>query len=302
MGTSIRSNDQSSTASKLQTLDANLERFSADANAYYDAVRDKADVEQYYVLLNRNEQDGKVLFKALTQLLEETHTKKVPYHHNDENKESGTYLKTSVDLHDDGLLRSIYSGKEAEPHKVIEEDAAMVVAAGGVSSTGHILNVEHVVPQSWFNEVEPMRGDLHHLFYCEEKCNSFRGNKRYVDFADYNPDEFRTDTVRGECGKGVGGDGALDGEFEPEYAKGVVARAMLYFILRYPKGIESKHVKKQDINVLLKWHKDFPPNLKYEKHRNQEIFAIQGNRNPFIDLPELADRIDFSVYKPSHNN
>lgn len=296
MGTSIHSNENASTASKLQTLDANLERFSADANAYYDAARDKADVEQYYARLNRNEQDGKVLFKALTRLLEETHTRQVRYN------ESDDYLKTSVDLHDDKMLRSIYSGKEAEPQKVIEEDNAMVAAADEVNSFGHAVNVEHVVPQSWFDKAEPMRGDMHHLFYCEIKCNSFRGNKRYVDFADYNPDEFRTDTVRGECGKGVGGDGAADGEFEPEYAKGVVARAMLYFILRYPDKVEKAYVNKQDVNVLLKWHKDFPPNLKYEKHRNQEIFAIQGNRNPFIDLPELADRIDFSVYKPSHNN
>ncbi|WNS46696.1 endonuclease [Paenibacillus sp. MMS20-IR301] len=295
MGTSITSNENTSTASRLQTLDANLERFSADANAYYDAARDKADVEQYYAGLNRNEQDGKVLFKALNKLLKDTHTEEVRY------KKSDDYLKGSVDLHDDKMLRSIYSGKEAEPHKVIEEDAAMAAAESETSDSGHAVNVEHVVPQSWFKKAEPMRGDMHHLFYCEEKCNSFRGNKRYVDFADYKPEEFRTDTVRGECGKGVGGGGAADGEFEPEYAKGVVARAMLYFILRYPDKIIKEYAEQQDINVLLKWHKDFPPNLKYEKHRNQEIFAIQGNRNPFIDLPELADRIDFSVYKPSHN-
>ena len=299
MGTSIRSNDSASTATKLQTLEANLERFRSDANAYYDAARDKADVEQYYARLNRNERDGKVLFKALTQLLTDTHKKKVPYDHDDKKKESGTYLKTSVDLHDDGLLRSIYSGKEAEPQKVIEEDASLFLTADEINSLGHNVNIEHVVPQSWFDKAEPMRGDMHHLFYCDVECNSLRGNKNYVDFTDFNPEQIRTDTVRGDCGKAEGGDGATDGEFEPEYAKGVVARAMLYFILRYPDKIEKKHVKKQDVNVLLKWHKDFPPNLKYEKHRNQGIYAIQGNRNPFIDLPELADRIDFSVYKSS---
>lgn len=294
MGTTIRPDDRvASTASKLQTLDANLERFRSNEAEYFDKAKDKADVEHYYAQLNRNEQDGKALFHALTELLTETHNVKVRYGKSDD------YLKTLVDLHDDGYLRSIYSGKEAEPHKIIEEDAAMVGAADEKSFSGHPVNKEHVVPQSWFNEAEPMRGDLHHLFYCEDKCNSFRGNKCYVDFADYNPEEFRTDTIRGECGKGVGGDGAVDGEFEPEYAKGVVARAMLYFIHRYPKAIEAKHIKKQDVNVLLKWHKDFPPNLKYEKHRNQEIYKIQGNRNPFIDLPELADRIDFSVFKPS---
>jgi hypothetical protein len=28
-------------------------------------------------------------------------------------------------------------------------------------------NGEHVVPQSWFGNAEPMRGDLHRLFACE---------------------------------------------------------------------------------------------------------------------------------------
>ncbi|MBP1970793.1 endonuclease I [Virgibacillus natechei] len=43
-----------------------------------------------------------------------------------------------------------------------------------------------VMPQSWFNEQEPMRGDLHHLFTCEPVCNSIRSNYTYHDFADYN--------------------------------------------------------------------------------------------------------------------
>ena len=31
----------------------------------------------------------------------------------------------------------------------------------------------------------------------------------------------------------------------------------------------------------------------WEKHRNQELFRLQGNRNPFIDFPELAKQINF---------
>jgi endonuclease I len=41
---------------------------------------------------------------------------------------------------------------------------------------------------------------------------------------------------------------------------------------------------------LLKWNRDFPVTV-YEKHRNLAIYEIQGNRNPFIDFPELADII-----------
>jgi endonuclease G, mitochondrial len=41
-----------------------------------------------------------------------------------------------------------------------------------------------VVPQPWFAKREPMRGDLHHLFACESRCNAFRGNTPFFDFAE----------------------------------------------------------------------------------------------------------------------
>ena len=57
------------------------------------------------------------------------------------------------------------------------------------------FNCEHVVPQSWFEKKEPMRGDLHHLFACESGCNSFRGNIPYFDFPDFE------EAIRDACGK-----------------------------------------------------------------------------------------------------
>ena len=44
-----------------------------------------------------------------------------------------------------------------------------------------------MVPQSWFEKHEPMRGDLHHLFACESRCNGFRGNTPFADFPDFPP-------------------------------------------------------------------------------------------------------------------
>ncbi|MNC25049.1 Extracellular ribonuclease precursor [compost metagenome] len=73
--------------------------------------------------------------------------------------------------------------------------------------------------------------------------------------------------------------------FEPEYGKGIAARATLYFLLRYPGMIDSSRV---DELLLLQWHHTFPVTL-YEKHRNLAIFELQGNRNPFIDFPEAAE-------------
>lgn len=33
----------------------------------------------------------------------------------------------------------------------------------------------------------------------------------------------------------------------------------------------------------------------YERHRNQAIFERQGNRNPLIDHPKWAAKIDFRL-------
>jgi endonuclease I len=86
------------------------------------------------------------------------------------------------------------------------------------------------------------------------------------------------------CGK------ADEGLFEPENGKGTVARAMLYFLIRYPDQIEQDYKEKINNELLLDWHQKFSPTL-YEKHRNQAIYEIQGNRNPFIDFPEKMNHL-----------
>ncbi len=42
------------------------------------------------------------------------------------------------------------------------------------------------------------------------------------------------------------------------------------------------------VNLLMKWHHDDPVSQK-EMDRNEAVYKIQNNRNPFIDMPELAD-------------
>jgi endonuclease I len=88
----------------------------------------------------------------------------------------------------------------------------------------------------------------------------------------------------------------VEDKFEPERGKGTVARAVLYFLLRYPRqvGDEGREMQPDRLPMLLDWHRQNPPD-EYEKHRNAAIFEKQGNRNPLIDKPDLAEKIDFSL-------
>jgi endonuclease G, mitochondrial len=146
-------------------------------------------------------------------------------------------------------------------------------------------NCEHVVPQSWFQKKLPMRGDLHHLFACDTSWNSLRGSLPYADLPEFE-------------GSTTGPEGKLSADkshFEPAGGRGAVARATLYFLLRYPGAIGDQpgEYKASDLKMLIDWSNRFPVTV-YEKHRNQAIAQVQGNRNPLIDFPELANKIDFT--------
>lgn len=45
-----------------------------------------------------------------------------------------------------------------------------------------------------------------------------------------------------------------------------------------------------DLCTLLKWHNQQPP-TDFERRRNDRIFELRGNRNPFIDVPVWAPMI-----------
>ncbi|MGE7386203.1 endonuclease [Streptomyces sp. NPDC004126] len=263
---------------------------------YYDQAADLAAREAYYAGIGTG--DPTALRLALTQRLESTHERRPAY-------KPMRLLYPWVDLHPDEKLHGIYSDNAFAPEELMAADAAVEAARIGrwqefmllegapgpdaVEAELDLLeaslpfNCEHVVPQSWFAKKEPMRGDLHHLFACESTCNSFRGNIPYFDFPDFD------EAVRHSCGRREAG------RFEPSAGKGPVARATLYFLLRYPGriGDESRELQRDGLRMLLDWHKDHPADL-YEQHRNAAIAEMQGNRNPLIDHPEWAERIDFA--------
>ncbi|MDZ7736864.1 MAG: endonuclease [Gammaproteobacteria bacterium] len=68
-----------------------------------------------------------------------------------------------------------------------------------------------------------------------------------------------------------------------DIAKGNIARSLLYMHAEYGLALQ------EDIELLKAWSRVDPPS-EQEISRNDIIERVQGNRNPFIDEPELVDR------------
>lgn len=270
----------------------------ARSRPYYDVTTDATDRTAYYSGISTTLNPSQ-LFDDLSELVRSTHTNELGY-------KPAVHLYSWVDLQPNFKIRSIYSTQMFEPIEFIARDLEVArlrrerltrfrtsEAAGNPALETAFLesleaelpyNCEHVVPQSWFNKRQPMRGDLHHLFACESKCNSFRSNTPYFDFTNFG------EAIRSDCGK------SETNKFEPNAGKGAVARATLYFLLRYPGEINSTASEyiSDRIQTLLQWHQDYPV-TDYERHRNQAIVAVQGNRNPLIDEPQIASSINFVI-------
>ena len=178
------------------------------------------------------------------------------------------YMYGSID-NENGWVECVYTGRTAQ----------FDTRAGATSNN---FNCEHTWPQSFFNENEPMRSDLFHLYPTDIEANSQRGNN---DFGIVQ----NTTWTEGGSKAGSDSDGLI--VFEPrDVHKGNVARTYFYFIVRY----SGQYVGFQDAekmeNHFRTWNVSDPVDSK-EEQRNEAIFALQNNRNPFIDHPEFADRI-----------
>lgn len=251
---------------------------------YFDAAaNEKAKAAYYGDLPARIQQlSPKENFQELSGLLTSSHKNQLNY-------APSEHLYPVVDLRPDGQIRSLYAGEQSQgvrAEALIADDFLRAAEhrqdqSRGQASGDFHYNCEHVVPQSWFDKKSPMRGDLHHLFACDVQCNSLRGNSLYIDF----PAQPSND-----CGISD----EAHTRFEPAAGKGAAARATLYFLMRYPGqiGDEQKEYTAGDLKMLLEWHRQDPPGP-FELHRNAEIALKQGNRNPLVDFPEWADRIDF---------
>ena len=174
---------------------------------------------------------------------------------------------------------------------------------GNYSAEGDCYNREHSWPKSWFNDASPMYSDLFHLVPTDGYVNNRRGN--------YPFGEVSSPTYTSGNGSKLGNcsyPGYTGIVFEPvdEY-KGDFARSYFYMATRYENVIASWESNSTEadavlngtsypcfetwiLNMLIEWNNEDPVSQK-EIDRNEAVYGIQHNRNPFIDHPEYVDAI-----------
>jgi len=164
-------------------------------------------------------------------------------------------------------------------------------------------NREHSLPKSWWggSTTEPMYTDLHHIIPTDRLANTQRSawplgevdNVEWTNGSSY-------------LGGGTFGNSSSSKTFEPadEY-KGDFARIYFYMATCYmdkdfTQGGKGFQVFKDDVSpvefttkaltLYLEWHRSDPVSKK-EKDRNEGVAKKQGNRNPFVDDPDLVEYI-----------
>jgi Endonuclease I len=146
---------------------------ASKARPYYEADADHTDADRFY--------QGSTL-DEFAALLSQTHRNRPRY-------QPAKELYPRIDLQPDHTSRSLGTGHSYDPAELIAADFRIAKLRAerlrsAVTDTDHAdmetqlerelpYNCEHVVPQSWFNKNEPMRGDLHHLFTCEARATAF---------------------------------------------------------------------------------------------------------------------------------
>lgn len=198
-------------------------------------------------------------------------------------------LFETTDVKPDGTVWDMYSDiPGGTPPYVYNYDGSD--QCGNYSGEGDCFNREHSWPQSWFNSNSPMKTDLFHVYPTDGYVNGQRGSFPYGEvgtaaWTSLNGSKRGTSASPGYSGV----------VFEPidEY-KGDLARTYFYMCTRYftedagwdsNDMVDGADLLPWAVDLLLSWHSEDPVSEK-ELNRNDAVYQIQQNRNPFIDHPD----------------
>ena len=209
-----------------------------------------------------------------------------------------TYQTSDRDYYyeNDGTILDMYSEKPAgtDPYSYA---AGTTQRCGTYSVEGDCYNREHIIPQSTFNSAAPMVSDAHFITPTDGKVNGQRSNYPHgpvtsPTWTSLNGSKLGASTLSGYTGP----------IFEPiNDFKGDIARMYFYFATRYENTVagysyamfnnsSNQVFTTAFLNLLITWHNQDPVSAR-EIARNNAIFAIQKNRNPYIDHPEYVQAI-----------
>ncbi len=214
----------------------------------------------------------------------------------------------STDVKPNGNVWDIYSDKGGcydPPYEYI----FITDQCGTYNNEGDCYNREHSFPQGWFGtDDDTVYTDLFHLYPTDGTVNGERGSFEYGEvssptFTSLNGSKVGPNAYTGSSGATA---------FEPiDEVKGDIARTYFYLATRYANRITSwttspmidGDISDEDgsvfeewaLNMLINWHNLDPVSQK-EMTRNDSIYNIQNNRNPFVDHPEFVDSVWNTTY------
>ena len=227
---------------------------------------------------------GSTLFGALNQLMGETN--KIAASRYSYSNLRDMYIYVDKDLNDAKKIISYYNGQQLN----------------GTWDGGVTWNREHTWPQSKFEGSQttdgtsiPIGYDMQSVRPASTSVNSDRGNTAYGEGSNYydpndisisnsNYTAISNGTYRGDCARVILYDYITYGKNSTYY--NALYKAACKTDLLVQIGTNSNSVF-ESLAILLKWHMQDPPSLT-EMTRNDGGEVYQGNRNPFIDYPELA--------------
>ncbi|MEQ9310204.1 MAG: endonuclease [Balneolaceae bacterium] len=200
----------------------------------------------------------------------------------------------SIDVDESDSLTGVYTGLRAKA------DGSRTPSNGSLS-----FNTEHSWPQSFYDNKEPMRGDIHHLFPTWSSPNQSRSNHPFGEVAD----NLTTSWWYWKNGGSISSIPSENIDFYSEYGnsvfepredhKGNAARAMFYFWTLYQTNAD---IINDDFDnevffsgmkdILFQWHQDDPVDAA-EVARSLAVESVQGNKNPFIHDTTLVRRAFF---------
>lgn len=226
--------------------------------------------------------EGNDLFGALNTLMGNT-CKLISGYSYDKLRDA--YVNVDKDLNNTGKIIGYYDG---------------CILKGNWDS-GKTWNREHTWPQSCFKGTNskgtsiPMGYDMQSVRPASTSVNSDRGNTPYGESSKYyNPNEISINnsyynksnlgSYQGDCARVIIYDYIVYGKWGDYSNK--MYRPEVTADLLTQIGSASYSVF-ESLSILIKWHMTDPISLT-EMVRNDGGQDYQGNRNPFIDFPELA--------------